>query len=104
MVVAGSQRRFRLISNPPTKDLLHELLVPWMLRCERLEVLPRLLHVAFVADDMWIDRKFFEESVQKSKAPPAGCLYRIVLRTAPNEPPVAGVGSTTLRSTKGLVS
>jgi len=56
------------------------------------------------ADNMWIDRRFFEESVQKSKAPPSGCSYRIVLRTSPNEPSVEGVGSTTLRSTKGLVS
>ncbi len=55
-------------------------------------------------DDMWIDRRFFEESIAKSKAPPKGCSYRIVLGTHPNEPPVSGVGSTTLRSIKGLIS
>jgi hypothetical protein len=30
-------------------------------------------------DDMWIDRKCFEESVEKLKAPPAACSYRITL-------------------------
>lgn len=55
-------------------------------------------------DEMWIDRLFFEDSLPKAKAPPAGCSYRIVLKTLPNEPQVAGVGSTTLRSTAGLVS
>lgn len=55
-------------------------------------------------DEMWIDREFFEDSITKSKAPSSDCTYRIVLRTLPNEPPVPGVGSTTLRSIKGLVS
>ena len=55
-------------------------------------------------DEMWIDRMFFEDSVPKSKSPPAGCSYRIVLRTRPNEPPVSGVGNCTLRSTTGLES
>jgi hypothetical protein len=56
------------------------------------------------ADDMWIDRLFFEDTFPKAKAPPAGCSYRIVLRTLPGEPPVAGVGPTTLRSLNGLVA
>ena len=56
------------------------------------------------ADDMWIDRLFFEDTFAKAKAPPAGCLYRIVLRTLPGEPTVAGVGPTTLRSLNGLVA
>ena len=30
-------------------------------------------------DEMWVDRLFFEESFAKAEAPPAGCLYRIVL-------------------------
>jgi len=55
-------------------------------------------------DEMWIDRMFFEDSMPKSKAPPPGCSYRIVLRTKPNEPSVAGVGNCTLRSTTGLAS
>src|SRR3990172_6003528 len=33
-------------------------------------------------DDMWIDRLFFEDSLPKAKAPPAGCSYRIVLKTS----------------------
>src|SRR6185312_10698865 len=28
-------------------------------------------------DEMWIDRLFFEDSLAKAKAPPAGCSYRI---------------------------
>lgn len=55
-------------------------------------------------DDMWIDRLFFEGSLPKAKAPPPGCLYRIVLKTSPGAPDVPGVGTTTLRSTAGLVS
>jgi hypothetical protein len=55
-------------------------------------------------DDMWIDRLFFEDSLLKAKAPPAGCSYRIVLMTSSGEPPVAGVGNCKLLSTSGLVS
>lgn len=55
-------------------------------------------------DEMWVDRLFFEDSFAKAKAPPAGCSYRIVLKTLPGEPAVAGVGSTTLRSINGLVA
>ena len=54
-------------------------------------------------DDMWIDRLFFEDSLPKAKAPPAGCSYRIVLKTSQGEPPVAGVGDCKLLSTAGLV-
>lgn len=55
-------------------------------------------------DEMWIDRLFFEESFTKAKAPPAGCLYRIVLTVLPGEPEVMGIGSATLRSVSGLVA
>lgn len=55
-------------------------------------------------DEMWVDRLFFEESFAKAKAPPSNCRYRIVLRTLPGEPKVDGVGSTTMRSTAGLVA
>lgn len=55
-------------------------------------------------DEMWVDRMFYEDSFTKAKAPPQGCSYRIVLRTRPNEPQVAGVGSTTLRSVNGLIA
>jgi hypothetical protein len=54
-------------------------------------------------DDMWIDRLFFEDSLSKAKVPPAGCSYRIVLKTSQGEPPVAGVGDCKLLSTAGLV-
>lgn len=55
-------------------------------------------------DEMWIDRLFFEDSLPKAKPPPAGCSYRIVLKNSPGRPDVPGVGSTTLRSTDGLIS
>jgi hypothetical protein len=55
-------------------------------------------------DEMWVDRLFYEESFTKAKPPPSNCRYRIVLRTLPGEPQVDGVGSTTLRSTAGLVA
>lgn len=55
-------------------------------------------------DEMWIDRLFYEESFAKAKQPPTGCSYRIVLQVWPGEPPVHGVGDTTLRSTDGLVA
>ena len=53
-------------------------------------------------DEMWVDRSFFEDSIAKAKAPPAGCSFRIVLVTDPNRPAVHGVSSTTLRSVDGL--
>ena len=55
------------------------------------------------ADEMWVDRVFFEGAMTKAKPPPAGCDYRVVLKTLPNEPAVAGVGNTTLRSIDGLI-
>lgn len=55
-------------------------------------------------DEMWIDRPFFEDSFAKAKAPPAGCLYRIVLFHKPGEPHVPGLSSTTMRSVNGLVA
>ena len=56
------------------------------------------------ADEMWVDRLFFDDSIAKAKAPPAGCAYRIVLMTDPGRPDVEGVSSTTLRSINGLVA
>ena len=56
------------------------------------------------ADDMWIDRTFLEGALEKAKAPPPGCSYRIVLRTLPGAPRVYGVGDTTLRSTAHLIA
>lgn len=55
-------------------------------------------------DEMWVDRLFFEESFAKAEAPPAGCLYRIVLFHKPGEPYVSGLSSTTMRSVSGLSS
>lgn len=55
-------------------------------------------------DEMWVDRLFFEESFAKAEAPPAGCLYRIVLFHKPGEPYVSGLSSTTMRSINGLSS
>ena len=53
-------------------------------------------------DEMWVDRLFFQDSLAKAKAPPAGCSYRVVLSTKPGRPPVDGVGPTTMRSINGL--
>jgi hypothetical protein len=55
-------------------------------------------------DEMWVDRLFFEDSFAKAKAPPAGCLYRIVLFHKPGEPYVPGLSPTTMRSINGLVA
>lgn len=56
------------------------------------------------ADEMWVDRQFFEGSFAKAKPPPFGCSYRIVLKTLSGHPLVAGVGNTTLRSINGLTA
>ena len=55
-------------------------------------------------DDMWVDRRFFEDSFAKAKAPPADCSYRIILKVLPGEPYVEGVAYTTSRSIHGLVA
>ncbi len=56
------------------------------------------------ADEMWVDRMFFNDSIAKAKAPPFGCAYRIVLMTDPSRPDIPGISSTTLRSINGLVA
>ncbi len=53
-------------------------------------------------DEMWIDRQFMEGSCDKAAAPPAGCIYRILL-LAPGGAAVAGVSSTSFHSLGGLV-
>lgn len=56
------------------------------------------------ADEMWVDRVFFEGAMTKAKPPPAGCEYRVVLNRSAGAPKVDGVGDTTLRSITGLVA
>ena len=55
-------------------------------------------------DEIWVDRLFFEGSLAKAKAPPAGCSYRIILQHSPDEPYVAGLCSTMFRSVDGLIA
>lgn len=63
------------------------------------------IHYDGVAEeDMWVDRKFFENSFAKAKEPPAGCTYRIVLMAAKGRPHVAGLSTATLRSIEGLTA
>ena len=56
------------------------------------------------ADEMWVDRAFFQDAIAKATAPPAGCTYRIVLRTKDGRPDVQGVSRTSFLSTDGLTS
>lgn len=56
-----------------------------------------------VDDDMWVQKQHILKTIAKAKAPPSGCRYRVVLITAAGRPDVAGMTSTTLRSTEGLV-
>ena len=54
--------------------------------------------------DMWIDRRLFQNSLCKAKAPPTNCTYRIVLSTYPGRPDIPGISPAKLRSTAGLVN
>jgi len=56
------------------------------------------------ADEMWVDRMFFDDSIAKAKAPPRNCIYRIVLMADPSRPHIEGMGPATLRSIDGLVA
>ena len=56
------------------------------------------------AAGMWVDSRFFRDSLAKAKALPDGCLYCTVLRTYPNCPDVPGAAPATLLSINGLVT
>ncbi len=55
-------------------------------------------------DEMWIDREFFEGSLAKSKAPPPGSTYRVVLSHKRGAPAVSGTADATFRPLGGLVA
>jgi len=55
-------------------------------------------------DEMWADREFFEGSLAKSKAPPPGCVYRVLLAKSAGAPRVEGVGDTSYLAINGLVA
>ena len=57
-----------------------------------------------VDDDMWVDREHLQRTIQKAGQPPAGCVYRVILRHDQGAVPVAGMYSATLRATDGFVS
>ena len=56
------------------------------------------------ADEMWVDRAFFQDAIAKATAPPSGCTYRILLTTKEGRPDVAGVSSTSFLSINGLTA
>jgi hypothetical protein len=55
-------------------------------------------------DEMWVDRAFFEGSLAKVVAPPAGCIYRVLLEKRLGARRVPGVGDTEALSLNGLVA
>lgn len=55
-------------------------------------------------DEMWVDRAFFQDAIAKATAPPAGCVYRILLTARDGRPDVPGVGPATFRSINGLTA
>lgn len=54
--------------------------------------------------EMWTDRPYFEQSIPKSRKPPKGSNYRIVLQVSRDAPHIPGTTSTRLRSVAGLVA
>jgi hypothetical protein len=56
-----------------------------------------------VEDDMWVAREQVRRTIDKAGRPPAGARYTIILRAHAGRDDVAGMVSTTLRSTDGLV-
>lgn len=55
-------------------------------------------------DDMWIDRNFFQDAIDKAAAPPRDCTYRILLTHAANPPHVDGIEFVPFLSLGKLVS
>lgn len=51
----------------------------------------------------WTDTEQIKYAIRKAGVAPSDAEYRVVLRTKPGEPHVAGWGDTTLRSTAGFV-
>lgn len=42
-------------------------------------------------NDLWVDKTFLRETVAKGKAPPPGCVYRVVLSQRPGAPAMPGM-------------
>ncbi len=55
-------------------------------------------------DDLWVDKSFFRESISKTTAPPAGCIYRVILNHSPGAPDVSGMSSTDYKNVTHLVA
>lgn len=53
-------------------------------------------------DEQWVDRDFFRDSFDKATKPPAGCEYRILLRTRWGRRDIPGMEDTEERSLAGL--
>lgn len=64
------------------------------------------IEYSFGADgegDMWVDPKAIRYAITKCGIDPAGCDYRIVVRTKPGRPEVEGWASARFLSTEGFV-
>jgi len=57
-----------------------------------------------VEDDMWLDKSYLRQLIAKAPRPTASCTYRVLLRTAPNEPKVDGISNTKCLSTGQMVA
>lgn len=55
-------------------------------------------------DEMWIDREFMEGSFAKAAAPPAGCVYRVLLSVSSFAADIDGVGNASLLDLNGLIA
>lgn len=53
-------------------------------------------------DEMWIDRQFLQDSFAKSTAPPAGCIYRVLLVPRRGARELSGMQDASFFSLNGL--
>jgi hypothetical protein len=55
-------------------------------------------------DEMWVDTDHLRRTIEKAGIPPAGCIYRVILKTRPGRRREApGMTNSSYKSTEGLV-
>lgn len=57
-----------------------------------------------VDDDMWLDKNYLRQLINKSKRPTSDCTFRVLLVTRPGEPWVEGFTKSAFLSTGSLAA
>lgn len=53
-------------------------------------------------DELWVDKTFLRDSIAKSRTPPVGCTYRVILSHKSGAAPVPGMSDCTFKDVSQL--